>query len=96
MADITPDIIEKEQSRLSHFIKEQSPSARAAPPFWIDGPRDGEESTICTRSSAGDQSNCLKLRLASTKLFSEMQKRGFVCLLPQDTDRTEMECSKVE
>lgn len=57
---------DKEIDRLQSFVKEQKNDT-----YLIDGPRDTQESTICRKGKDGS-TNCLKLKIASTRLFAEM------------------------
>jgi len=78
----------KEIERLKQFTAESQDSV-----LYADGPRNGTQSTVCRRLPQGGQS-CLKLQFASTKMFEELQKLNYFCILPQDTARTEMECRR--
>lgn len=69
---------DKEVERLRDFIKEQSVEHT----YLIDGPRDEQISTICRRMRDGSTA-CLKLGMPSTKLFAEMQRLNYFCILPQ-------------
>lgn len=73
------DIEAKEIDRLEQFIKEP----RRDHTYLIDGKRDEDQSTICRRTDANSTTTCLKLRMPSTKLFAEMQRLNFFCILPQ-------------
>lgn len=65
--------VAKEVERLEDFIKEQRPDHT----YLIDGPRDVPESTICRRNDEGS-TNCLKLKIPSTKLFAEMVRSALL------------------
>lgn len=79
----------KEIERLQQFSNEAKDDV-----LYVDGSREVPESTVCRRFQSGGQS-CLRLRLASTKMFEQMQNMGYFCILPQDTTKTEMECKKI-
>lgn len=68
----------KEVERLEQFISEQKSNNT----YLIDGKRDEDESTICRRTKDGSTA-CVKLKLPSTKLFAEMQRLNYFCILPQ-------------
>ncbi|KAI9253032.1 hypothetical protein BY458DRAFT_522606 [Sporodiniella umbellata] len=75
----------KEATRLSEFVK-QAPGGE----YTIDQ----KEQELCRQGSQG-QSECIKLNLEYTQMFSEMQSLGFFCALPMDPSKIHMECRRV-
>ncbi|RCK57496.1 hypothetical protein Cantr_06754 [Candida viswanathii] len=81
------------QVRLS--IDEFVDSYPASNMFVIDGEKDSKDSIICTNNRDGGKT-CLKLKLNSIELYKIMQKKRYICLLPNDINATYFECRKID
>ncbi|CEG72246.1 hypothetical protein CU097_015793 [Rhizopus azygosporus] len=75
----------KELARLDSFVN-ASPGSE----YTIDQ----KEQELC-RQNVNGQSECIKLNLEYTQMFSEMQNLGFFCALPMDPKKIHMECRRV-
>ncbi|KAI8083190.1 uncharacterized protein B0P05DRAFT_536436 [Gilbertella persicaria] len=79
------NIAEQELARLDKFVKAEPGSE-----YTIDQ----KEQELC-RNFPGGQSECIRLRLEYTQMFTKMQELGFFCQLPMDPTKTYMECRRV-
>ncbi|KDQ20195.1 hypothetical protein BOTBODRAFT_62522 [Botryobasidium botryosum FD-172 SS1] len=81
------DNTKNSKQTVASFIRESPDTV-----YTFDTPeRDANEAELC-RSTPGGGQKCIKVALASKKLFATMQDLGFYCALPMDPSRTYMEC----